>query len=51
MSFPIIDCHQHFCRLGQGNYPWLEQTDPPPDEKGTLPYYFLPPIMFECLIT
>ena len=25
MNFPIIDCHQHFWRLGQGNYPWLEQ--------------------------
>ena len=27
MTFPIIDCHQHFWRLGQGNYPWLEQTN------------------------
>ncbi len=34
MTFPIIDCHQHFWRLGQGNYPWLEQTDPPPHRYG-----------------
>ncbi len=27
MTFPIIDCHQHFWRLGQGNYPWLERTN------------------------
>ena len=28
MTIPIIDCHQHFWRLGQGNYPWLEQDTP-----------------------
>jgi predicted TIM-barrel fold metal-dependent hydrolase len=27
-AFPIIDCHQHFWRLGQGDYPWLEQPNP-----------------------
>jgi len=27
-SFPIVDCHQHFWRLGEGNYPWLEESQP-----------------------
>ncbi len=30
----IVDCHQHFWRLGQGNYPWLEQPDPGPHRYG-----------------
>ncbi|MDP6687924.1 MAG: amidohydrolase family protein [Alphaproteobacteria bacterium] len=31
---PIIDCHQHFWRLGRGNYPWLEAADPAPHRYG-----------------
>ncbi len=36
MSFPnpVIDCHQHFWRLGKGNYPWLDGSDPPPHRYG-----------------
>ncbi|MDA1099096.1 MAG: amidohydrolase family protein [Proteobacteria bacterium] len=33
-AFPIVDCHQHFWRLGLGNYPWLEQTDAGPHRYG-----------------
>lgn len=36
MSFSIIDCHQHFWRLGQGNYPWLEAPDAPPHRYGPI---------------
>ena len=34
MKFPIVDCHHHFWRLGQGNYPWLEAPDPAPHRYG-----------------
>jgi predicted TIM-barrel fold metal-dependent hydrolase len=30
----IVDCHQHFWRLGRGNYPWLEQPHPGPHRYG-----------------
>ncbi|MBT3370833.1 MAG: amidohydrolase family protein [Rhodospirillaceae bacterium] len=33
-AIPIIDCHQHFWRLGRGNYPWLEDADAPPHRYG-----------------
>jgi len=33
-AFPIIDCHQHFWRLGQGNYPWLEDGNAAPHRYG-----------------
>ncbi len=33
-SFPIVDCHQHFWQLGQGNYPWLDRADPPAHRYG-----------------
>ena len=36
MTFPIVDCHQHFWHLGRGNYPWLEQANPPNHRYGPI---------------